>query len=38
MSLTDVLRHLHFTKEVANVAEEGLFSKPIAIEKIERVL
>jgi hypothetical protein len=38
MSLTDVLQHLHFTKEVANVAKVGLFSKPIITEKIERVL
>jgi len=38
MRLTDVLQHLHFSKEGANVAEEAVFSKHIVIEKIERVL
>jgi hypothetical protein len=33
VSLIDILQHLHFAKEVANLAEEGLFSKPIIIEE-----
>jgi hypothetical protein len=38
MRLTDVLQHVHFSKEGVNVAQEALFSEYIVIKKIERVL